>query len=111
MTDFNSLPLAEKIKQAQAGDIVVTDSGARLPFILRMGARFMVRATRSDTYYVYCNDVTDIIRPTERKVPEVSELRRIAAVWDGQASYAATNWDLSRLAMALAASLEHGEQP
>ena len=111
MTNFNALPLAEKIKQAQAGDIVVTDSGARLPFILRMGARFMVRATRSDTYYVYCNDVTDIIRPTARKVPEVVGILREASEAIALNAHSHNLIIIRRMFSLLADHFEKGEHP
>lgn len=87
MTDFNALPLAEKIKQAQAGDIVVTDSGARLPFIMCVSVKFIVQVTRSDTYHMNAFDIADIIRPTARKVPEVVELREKILMFENAVPY------------------------
>lgn len=74
MTDFNALPLAEKIKHAQAGDMVVTDSGARLPFEGYHGESshpITVGVTFLKSQWIAETEIADIIRPTARKVPEV----------------------------------------
>lgn len=80
MTDFNALPLAEKIKQAQAGDIVVTDSGARVPLDdTDSDGDFRLCVSSGSFDWIGSSSITDIIRPTARKVPEVVEwLRELA---------------------------------
>lgn len=78
MTDFNNLPLDEKKKQAQAGDIVVTDSGARVTYATRdtdaVSSGIWVKISNAVDTWIKLEDVTDIIRPTARKVPEVPEV-------------------------------------
>lgn len=71
MEDFSNLPLDEKKKQAQAGDIVVTDRGARLPFIHADKLVVTVALEGHRNYPLDIEFITDIIRPTARKVPEV----------------------------------------
>lgn len=77
MTDFNALPLAEKIKQAQAGDTVVTDSGARVIYAARdtdaVSTGVWVNISKAVDTWIKIDDIADIIRPTARKVPEVVE--------------------------------------
>ena len=80
MIDFNALPLAEKIKQAQAGDIVLTDSGAKVPLKqVDIEGCFHLDVSRANAFWIYTSHVADIIRPSERKVPEIGErLRKFA---------------------------------
>lgn len=84
MTDFNTLPLAEKLKQAQRGDIVVTDSGARLPFdcVSNDKKQIYVVLSKKNIGVVNSKAITDIIRPAPepKAVPEIVEwLRKFIA--------------------------------
>lgn len=82
MTPFSQLPLADKLKQAQRGDIVVTDSEARLPFIIYAEdiAVVICAPTKHRRARISKFHITNIIRPSEpeREVPEIiGKLREI----------------------------------
>jgi hypothetical protein len=84
MTDFSALPLAEKIKRAKDGDIVVTDSGARLAIVGKCAHGVLALLINGLTMPILDHSIFDIIRPTERKVPEVvGRLRKIAIRCNG----------------------------
>lgn len=74
MTNFNELPLSEKLTQALRGDIVVTDSGARLPVFERgVITIHCTIAVSNMCIYIPTKHITDIIRPEPetKAVPEI----------------------------------------
>lgn len=74
MTPFSQLPLADKLKQAQRGDIVVTDVGARLPFLHADKIVVTVALEGHRNYPLDIEFITDIIRPSEVDVaPTISQ--------------------------------------
>lgn len=76
MTNFNELPLEEKLEQAQKGDVVVTDAGARLNFIKMDGCLFELQVSSAETSLVFGKEITDIIRPSEKQEsPEIVDDR------------------------------------
>ncbi len=82
MTNFNTLQLADKLKQAELGDIVVTDSGARLPFVSMYGDGFCCAMTKERCRMILeYGEITDIIRPNDKKeVPEI--VRKLRYILD-----------------------------
>ena len=76
--------IGRKLKQAQRGDIVVTDSGARLPFdcVSNLKSKFMWCSLKKNIGVVNSKAITDIIRPAPepKAVPEIVEwLRKFIA--------------------------------
>lgn len=79
MTNFNALPLSEKLTHAQRGDIVVTDSGARLPFVEHSpynGEFPKVQICNISYDFLSMDHIIDIIRPEPetKPVPEIDEM-------------------------------------
>lgn len=110
MTNFNGLPLVEKIQQAQKGDVIVTDTGARLPSVRLecLGVQVRISSTAIDLSVPY-EEITDIIRPSEKQeVPEIVEWLRqppFAASNNGDVAYVKP-FDLCELAEKLADHFE-----
>ena len=88
MTDFNSLPLADQLKALQVGDELHLRGGGWLPFV-RYGKKAPEKIQSGRMiwyehggYFGVSEDGLDIIRvvrPTERKVPEVVNILRAYA--------------------------------
>lgn len=78
MTDFNALPLAEQLKALQAGDELHLRGGGWLPFV-EYGYQTQPVMCAASLKIMITHDTEDIIRvirPTERKVPDVVEIMR-----------------------------------
>lgn len=79
MTPFSQLPLADKLKQAQRGDIVVTDNGSRAMVARPMAhgdncIRVILSKDIVDALYISPINITDIIRPSEAQTaPTISQ--------------------------------------
>lgn len=74
MTDFNALPLAEKIDRANVDDFLITDTGCKI-IIADIDSVGSIGVSIFGDYKIWIprKSITDIIRPTARKVPEVVE--------------------------------------
>lgn len=86
MTDFNELPLADQLRALEAGDELHLRGGGWLPFVeYDFEKVYAIRSTcflwRLSGLYgpEDCSqDIIRVVRPTERKVPEVVEIMRAA---------------------------------
>lgn len=120
MTDFNSLPLADQLKALQAGDELHT-SGEAVVIFRHYAECGLIHAGRlkwlqngafnfsDDPHYM---DIIRVVRPTERKVPEVvGHIRECLA----EAFESKMNMELpTQLELALAHIADHfekGEKP
>ena len=83
MTDFNDLPLSEQLKALQVGDELHLRGGGWLPFVEWVDG-YIGSHEKCGLWYDtgnYTNepnaiDIIRVVRPVERKVPEIVEKLR-----------------------------------
>lgn len=91
MTDFNSMPLSEQLKALQAGDELHLRGGGWLPFVeyIEFTNRLFPIRGKEMSWTIVGNyteegdvkdlDIIRVVRPGERKVPEIgSKLKEMA---------------------------------
>lgn len=77
--EFNALPLTEQCKALQAGDKMHLRGGGWLPFVRYYADGIMTAETRYSV--IPLHDIIRVVRPTERKVPEVQSCDMADADW------------------------------
>jgi len=115
MTDFNALSLTEQLKALEPGDELHLRGGGWLPFCDyykdEHDKQFFRCVAHTQNVFPDKHDIIRVIRPSARKVPEVSRLRLFARNRSSGCKYAASNWDLADLATALADHFESEAKP
>lgn len=121
MTDFNSLPLADQLKALQAGDELHLRGGGWLPF--RRVISLVYLASSDDEVMwkldgnLYTKDLSNqmdiirVVRPTERKVPEVVGILREASEAISLNAHSHNFTVIKSMFALLADHFEKGEKP